>query len=119
LGKTIWHKTESYWEQLQERFGNLGTLRELDGNTLRTMKKYIYISLFPPPPQKEKNWTVHECMLSLPIEHCKTKPWFSCKTCHVQKLPSFETHKSVDPRIQQQTPTFPVGIQAHKLLAAR
>jgi len=21
----------------------------------------------PPPPQKEKNWTVHECMLSLLI----------------------------------------------------
>jgi len=21
----------------------------------------------PPPPHKEKNWTVHECMLSLPL----------------------------------------------------
>jgi hypothetical protein len=25
----------------------------------------------PLPPQKEKNWTIHECMLSLPIGYMK------------------------------------------------
>jgi hypothetical protein len=25
----------------------------------------------PLPPQKEKNWTIHECMMSLPIGYMK------------------------------------------------
>jgi hypothetical protein len=38
-----------------------------DGNTLRTREEKQKITLPPPPSKRKKNWTVHECMLSLPI----------------------------------------------------
>ncbi len=66
LGKTIHDKAEVLLETYWGAY--LGTLWELDGNTLRTRRKTKNPSLLSPPPsQKEKNWTVHECMLSLPI----------------------------------------------------
>jgi hypothetical protein len=79
FGQTIWHKTESYWEQLEERFGNLGTLRELDGNTLRTIKN-LFISLSSPHPLKKKkldcSWVhakpshrLHQIFLSKAVHH--------------------------------------------------
>jgi hypothetical protein len=44
----------------------LGTPWEHDGNTLRTREKKKQ-KIPVPPLKKKKNWTVHECMLSLPI----------------------------------------------------
>jgi hypothetical protein len=51
FGQTAWDKTQ--------------VLLELDKNTLGTREK----TKNPCPPlfQKEKNWNVHECMLSLHI----------------------------------------------------
>jgi hypothetical protein len=61
FGQSIWHKnlvvtgnTMEIWELFQnfmEYIGNKGTKQ----------KKSLF------PPSKEKNWIVHECMLSLPI----------------------------------------------------
>jgi hypothetical protein len=59
FGQTIWGKTHvllgTSWGQ------HFRTLWEYDGNKGKKTK------ILPPPPQKEKNWTVHECMLSLLI----------------------------------------------------
>jgi hypothetical protein len=56
-------KHRCYGEHLEEHFLNpLGTRWEHIGN--KEGKKKIHLPL---PPQKEKNWTVHECMLSLSI----------------------------------------------------
>jgi hypothetical protein len=41
----------------------IGTPWEHDGNTLRTREENKKIPV--PPLKKKKNWTVHECMLSL------------------------------------------------------
>jgi len=43
----------------------LGTLWKLHGNTLETREKTKKMTALP--PLKEKNWIVHECILSLPI----------------------------------------------------
>jgi hypothetical protein len=62
LGKPIGIKPRCYWEH----FGNLMRAPwEHDGNTLGTKGEK---NKKPSSPlQKERNWTVRECMLSLPI----------------------------------------------------
>jgi len=68
FGQTIWDKTQVL---LGTSWGtHLGTLWELDGNMTVThweqAEKTKNPSL-PLPLQKEKNWVVHDCMLSHPI----------------------------------------------------
>jgi hypothetical protein len=60
-------KPRCYWEHLGNAYGNtLGTF----GNKLGTREKYKKNPV-PPTSQKEKNWIVHECMLSLHIGRMK------------------------------------------------
>jgi hypothetical protein len=77
FGQTIWAKSEvllgTSW----------GTVEELE-NHLRTREIYIYIPLRP--YQKEKNWTVHECTLSLPMKFLFPKLFVT--TLAKKELPS-------------------------------
>jgi hypothetical protein len=62
LDKPYGIKLRWYWEHVWK----------CDGNTLVTRKKFK--ESLPSPPsilQKEKSWTIHECMLSLPIRCTK------------------------------------------------
>ncbi len=65
LGKPYELNLRCCWEHLGEQLGNLGN--PMGTWWLGTRKKNQKKSLSPHPPHKEKNWTVHECMLSLPL----------------------------------------------------
>jgi hypothetical protein len=69
LGKPYEIKLRCYWEHAWER----------DGNTLVTRKQFKKSLPSPSIPQKEKSWTVHECMPSFPI-HCMKFLFQNCSS---------------------------------------
>jgi hypothetical protein len=59
---------QTIWDKTQVLLGiSLGTLWELDGNTLGTREKTQKVTLPRPPWKEKKNWIIHECVLSLHI----------------------------------------------------